>query len=58
MIGKMIHKFERTLANRSITGKGVRQTLELIKLHLPDLKLKKFLAEPMYLIGRFQRNGW
>ena len=26
--------------NRSITGEGVRKTLELIKQHLPDLEIK------------------
>ena len=43
MIGKMIHKFAKELwpINRSITGKGVRQTLELIKSHLPDFEIKE-----------------
>ena len=43
MIGKMIHTFAKELwpINRSITGKGVRQTLELIKLHIPDFEIKE-----------------
>ena len=59
MIGKKIHKFAKELwpINRSITGKGVRQTLELIKSHLPDFEIKEIPSELMYLIGRFQRNG-
>jgi aminopeptidase-like protein len=42
MIGTEIHQFARELwpINRSITGKGVRETLERIKVHLPRLKIK------------------
>ena len=42
MIGSEIHKFAKELwpINRSITGEGVRLTLERIKLHLPDLEIK------------------
>ena len=42
MIGNDIHKFAQELwpINRSITGSGVRQTLGLIKAHLPDLQVK------------------
>jgi aminopeptidase-like protein len=42
MIGSEIHKFAKELwpINRSITGEGVRLTLERIKLNLPDLEIK------------------
>ncbi len=42
MIGIEIHEFAKKLwpTNRSITGEGVRLTLEQIKFHLPDLKIK------------------
>ena len=42
MIGNDIHNFAKKLwpINRSITGQGVRDTLELIKNHLPDLSIK------------------
>lgn len=42
MIGSEIHKLAKELwpINRSITGEGVRLTLERIKLHLPDLEIK------------------
>ena len=39
MIGSEIHNFAKELwpINRSITGEGVRETIELIKRHLPNL---------------------
>lgn len=42
MIGDNIHKFAKELwpINRSITGKGVRETLDRIKVHLPKLEIK------------------
>ena len=42
MIGNKIHEFAKELwpINRSITGEGVRLTLEKIKFHLPDLEIK------------------
>ena len=42
MIGDEIYKFAKELwpINRSITGDGVRQTLERIKFHLPKLEIK------------------
>jgi aminopeptidase-like protein len=42
MIGNEIHNFAKQLwpINRSITGKGVRTTLDLIKQHLPGLEVK------------------
>ena len=42
MIGLEIHTLAKKLwsINRSITGEGVRKTLELIKQHLPDLEIK------------------
>ena len=42
MKGLEIYQFAKELwpINRSITGEGVRLTLERIKLHLPDLKIK------------------
>ena len=41
MIGKSIYKFAQELwpINRSITGKGTKETLKLIKQHLPQLKI-------------------
>jgi len=41
MIGADIHQFAKELwpINRSITGEGVRDTLGLIKRHLPNLKI-------------------
>ena len=41
MIGKKIYKFAQELwpINRSITGKGTKETLKLIKEHLPQLKI-------------------
>ena len=41
MIGEEIYNFASELwpINRSITGKGTRQTLKKIKEHLPDLKI-------------------
>ena len=40
-IGEQIHSFAKSLwdFNRSITGEGVRQTLNEIKSHLPNLKI-------------------
>ena len=42
MIGNEIHNFAKQLwpIDRSITGKGVRTTLDLIKQHLPCLEVK------------------
>ena len=42
MIGKAIHKFAQELwhINRSITGDGVRETLERISKYLPTLEIK------------------
>ena len=42
MIGDNIHKFAKELwpINRSITGEGVRETLDRIKVHLPKLEIK------------------
>ena len=42
MIGNDIHQFARTLwpINRSITGEGVRLTLEHIRSHLPGLQIE------------------
>ncbi len=41
MIGKKIHEFAKILwpINRSITGKGVRETLDLIKSHLSGMEV-------------------
>ena len=41
MIGEEIHSFAKDLwpINRSITGKGVRETLKVIKEHLPEMKI-------------------
>ena len=41
MIGGEIYEFAKTLwpINRSITGDGVRETLQLIKSHLPNLRI-------------------
>ena len=42
MIGTQIHNFAKELwpINRSITGEGVRETLEKIALHIPNLQIK------------------
>ena len=42
MIGKELHKFASELwpLNRSLTGEGVRETLNKISKHLPNLVLK------------------
>ena len=42
MKGLEIYQFAKELwpINRSITGEGVRLTLERIKLYLPDLEIK------------------
>ena len=42
MIGDEIYNFAKQLwpLNRSITGKGTRDTLKQIKRHLPNLKIK------------------
>ena len=42
MIGNEIYNFAHELwpINRSITGKGLRQTLNLISEHLPEMKIK------------------
>lgn len=41
MIGEKIHNFAKQLwsLNRSITGEGVRATLNYVKKHLPDLEI-------------------
>ena len=43
MIGSEIHKFASELwpINRSLTGAGVRETLQKIKKHIPDLELRE-----------------
>ena len=42
MIGNEIHKFAKELwpLNRSITGEGLRETLQRISVHLPKLEIK------------------
>ena len=42
MIGEQIHHFAKRLwpLNRSLTGKGVRQTLRLVQEHLPELEIQ------------------
>jgi len=42
VIGDELHEFAKELwpINRSLTGDGVRQTLERIKFHLPELQIK------------------
>ena len=42
MIGEDIHNFAKDLwpINRSITGYGLRETLNQIKNHLPEMKIK------------------
>ena len=46
MIGSEIHKFAKELwpINRSLTGEGVRATLEKISAHLPGLKIKSIIS--------------
>ena len=43
MIGQEIHKFASELwpINRSLTGAGVRETLQRIKKHIPNLKVEE-----------------
>ena len=43
--------------NRSITGKGVRQTLRIIKNEFPELKIKKLNLVVKLLIGQSHQNG-
>jgi aminopeptidase-like protein len=42
MIGDKIHKFASELfpLNRSVTGKGLRETLKRISAHIPEIKIK------------------
>lgn len=42
MIGDKIHEFASELfpLNRSVTGKGLRETLKRISAHIPELKIK------------------
>ncbi len=46
MIGNEIHKFAKELwpINRSLTGEGVRETLQKISAHLPSLEIKSVLS--------------
>ena len=43
--------------NRSLTGKGIKQTLKIIKNEFPKLKIKKSKLEQKFLIGKFLKNG-
>ena len=43
--------------NRSLTGRGVRSTLSIIKKEFPKLKIKKIKAGKKFLIGIFLQNG-
>ena len=42
---------------RSLTGKGVRKTLNIIQNEFPRFKIKKLDQVQKFLIGMFQRNG-
>ena len=44
MIGNRIHKLAKKLwpINRSITGSGVVETLNILKMVVPELKIKSF----------------
>jgi len=46
MIGNEIYKFAKELwpLNRSITGDGLRNTLQRISRHLPALEIKSVLS--------------
>ena len=46
MIGNEIHKFAQQLwpINRSLTGQGLRETLQKISEHLPGLEIKSILS--------------
>ena len=46
MVGEDIHKFAKELwpINRSITGEGLRKTLQKISNHLPELEIKSILS--------------
>ena len=39
---------------RSITGKGVRETLNIYKEYHPDLQIKELDQEKKYLTGRYR----
>jgi aminopeptidase-like protein len=43
LIGESIHEFAKELwpLNRSITGEGVRQTLEFVRKHIPELRVNE-----------------
>ena len=66
MIDKKISKFYGRMMinlakqlypiNRSITGEGVRKTLDLIKSKIP-LQKKYFKSGKRVLTGLFQKNG-
>ena len=57
-IGYEIHKFAKELwpLNRSITGEGVRQTLERIKFHLPALQIKSVPSGTAVFDSTFPRE--
>ena len=44
--GKKIYNLAKDLwpLNRSITGKGLRDTLSIISKHLPNIKIKKIAS--------------
>ena len=55
MEGDKIHKFAKKLwpINRSITGPGQKETLNLIKKLIKILRLKILKVEQKFLIGKF-----
>ena len=59
MIGSEIHSFARLLwsFNRSLTGNGVRQTLDEIKKHLAELEVFQLQQERKFLTGKSQKSG-
>ena len=59
MIGNEIYKFAEKLwpFDRSITGPGLRQTLNEIKDKLPNLKINNLQQEQKCLTGQFHKSG-
>ena len=58
-LGKDIYQFSKDIfyLNRSLTGEGVRENLNLILKKVENLKVKSFNLGIRYLIGKFQMNG-
>ena len=55
-LGKDIYQFSKDIfyLNRSLTGEGVRETLNLILKKVENLKVKALNLGIRYLIGKFK----